>query len=279
LTTLFNRAATLIVGKTKTTGTKYAGFRISFEVDKTSESTPNPAKVSIYNLSRDTRSALEQKGLIMILEAGYSGIEDEPNVAQLFVGDVRRVKTVRQGPDLITTLEAGDEEVKLTTTHVDQSFKEFTSVTTVVQSLASKLGVGIGTISAAVKDVFQNGVSLSGLVSTQLDVITKKIGVEWSVTDGQLNILAPTESTTEPAVLLDAFTGLIGFPCKRHDGDEKTKSFTGIEFSSLLNPEIRPGRAVQIVSGEIQGIFRVRRARYRGDTHGGDWRVDVEAVQ
>lgn len=279
MTELFNRAAALSVGKNKTIGTRYAGFRVTFEIDKTSDSIPNPGKVTIYNLSSDSRAKFEEKNAVMILEAGYSGLGAAPILAQLFVGDIKRATTTRSGPDIVTTIEAGDEETKLRTTHIDQSFSNFTSAADVIKALASKLGVAVGTITTAAKDVFQNGVSLSGLVSDNLDNVTKKLGLEWSVTDGELNVLAPNKATSEPAVLVNKSTGLIGVPSKRQADDGKKGSFTGIEFASLLNTEIRPGRAIKLESEQITGIFRVRRARYRGDTHGGEWRVDVEAVQ
>lgn len=278
---LFNRMATLKVSPaTGGKGKSFAGLRVAFEIEKSSESTPNPAKIMIYNLSKPSRAELEKPGLIMILQVGYEGgPDDDAQLSQLYIGDVKRVTTKRQGPDLITTLEGGDSEKAIKEVKIDQSYKEFTSVAQVISSLASKLGVSIGTISASVTDVFQHGLSLTGLVSDNLDLLTKKLGLEWHITDGQLNILGPKESTLEPAILLSPATGLIGTPSKRQDDQKVKNAFTGIECSSLLHPGIKPGRIISLVSDQIIGVFRVRRGKFQGDTDVGEWKVDIEAVQ
>jgi hypothetical protein len=270
---LFNRVASLVVGKNSLEGKRFSGMRITFEIEKNSESTANPAKVSIYNLSHTSRAELEATDNVMILEAGYSGLPETGTgtnlTSVLFSGDISKVITVRRGPDLITTLEAGDAEKKLRTTHIDQSFAEFASAAQVINTLANKFQLTIGSIMDIGTDIFKSGLSLSGLVSDNLDLITKKMGLEWHVQDGELHIMKPDKSTLETAVLLNKDTGLVGIP---------SKTEKGVEFTSLLNTQIRPGRAVQLQSELISGLFRVRRAKYQGDTAGGSWTVSVEAV-
>ena len=53
----------------------------------------------------------------------------------------------------------------------------------------------------------------------------------------------------------------------------------GIEFKSLLNPKIRPGRLVSIASSKVIGLYKVRKAKYKGDTHGGTYEVTAEAKE
>ncbi len=174
---LFNRGASLTVGKVKGSGKKYAGFRITFEVEKTCEGTPNPGKITIYNLAKASRAELEATGLIMVLDVGYAGIgQGAPILSQLFVGDVKRVQTIRQGADVVTTLEAGDSEVAIKTVHVEQSFAEFTPAQSIISTLASKLGVAVGNIVPGVSALFQNGFAMSGLASDNLDSLTSKLG-------------------------------------------------------------------------------------------------------
>jgi hypothetical protein len=275
---LFNRAATLIVGPS--TGglgpllsarnpTKFEGFRIAFEIDKNSEAAPNVAKVHIYNLKQSSRAELEATGLVMILQVGYSGIgQGKPLVSSIFSGDLRKATTKRQGADMITTLEAGDGEKAITEARVEQTFGESTAISSVINVLAKKLGVAVGKISPALGDVV-HGLSLTGNVADNLTAITAKAGLEWFVSDGELHILAPRSGTNEPAILLTPETGLIGIPNKTNEI---------VEVESLINPGIKPGRMLRVESKELTGTFRVRRARYEGDTEGQSWRVAVEAV-
>lgn len=247
----------------------YKGYRIAFNIGKSSESKPNCSKIEIYNLSPKSRSELESVGLSAALEVGYEGLDGQPLMAQIFIGDIKRVKSERKGPDVVTTLEAGDAEVAITETTIEASFAPNTTTTTVIGSLAKKLDVAVGTIMPGLAGLFENGLSLSGLVSDHLDTLTKKTGLEWNVTDGELNILEPSVPTPETAVLVSADSGLIGIPSKRE---------TGVEFESLINPLIKPGRAISLVSNAISGVFKAVKCHYEGDTHEGKWSVTVEAI-
>lgn len=276
---LFNRVAILRIGervegqpssKALLNAAVFSGLRISFEIDKNSESHPNTTKVSIYNLSLENRTKLESTGIVMGLDVGYAGLGDfDPIVSQIFIGDVKRVKSERKGCDLITTLEAGDNEVALRETTIDQSFGDQTPLSTVIGAVAETFKVAIGYMAPGLAGVYQNGITLSGLASDNLDVLTKKAGLEWSVTDGELFILDPKQPTPETAVVVSPQTGLLGIPSKREQG---------IEFTALINPEIKPGRAIALSSGPISGVFRARTCKYQGDTHSGQWTVTVEAV-
>ena len=78
-------------------------------------------------------------------------------------------------------------------------------------------------------------------------------------------------------MLITPETGLIGVP---------TITDNGVRAKALLNPEIRPGRRVQIESETLEmnaegGIYRVSSATYAGDNHQGDFVVDIggESIQ
>lgn len=108
---LFLRQAELIVG-TKVTGTnaavepqdaKLIKTRIKFNVEKTSESNANKAKIGIYNLSQDTRNLFEKKNTIVFLKVGYEG-----NLSTIFFGDLNKGQHDTSGPDIVTNIECAD---------------------------------------------------------------------------------------------------------------------------------------------------------------------------
>jgi hypothetical protein len=279
------RAAAVTVGKPGAQGKRVTGLRIIFDIEKNSESTPNKAKVSIYNLSAKSRAEFEGEGLTFKLEAGYSGLTNATVILkEVFSGELARSTSKRQGADIVTTLEAADSITPLTQTTIEQSFAPGTSTPTVVQALAKRLGVAIGTIVPGAAQIFENGLTLTGRVSDNLDMITARQGLEWSVTDGELNILEPSTPTAELAILLTKATGLVGVPnkgTKMHGKGAKAAGgvdAAGVEFIALLDPEIKPGRAVIIQSDDFTGQVRVRRCKYHGDTHGHDWYVTSEGV-
>jgi len=57
----------------------------------------------------------------------------------------------------------------------------------------------------------------------------------------------------------------------------KGKEESGVSATSLLNPEIRPGRRVQVESQFVNGVFKVEKVTHSGDTHSTQFYSEVEA--
>lgn len=84
---LFNRVAAVTFGLKDVAGppregqtrvdynfTRISGLRIAFEIEKNSESPPNTAKISIYNLSNHNWGILQSgEQQVVFVEAGYEG--------------------------------------------------------------------------------------------------------------------------------------------------------------------------------------------------------------
>lgn len=261
---LFNRNAIVTFGVRGKPGKRLDGLRIKFEIEKTDESYPNKAKISVYNLNPSSRAEVEKKGLALVLSVGY-GLELE----DIFNGDIARPITELEGPDYVTTFEVGDGEKSFQSSRVDVAYKEGTSFKDIFQGLATSLGQTIKDFSQVGPEKILNGLTLSGLSRTHLDELTAKNGLEWSIQDNALQIIKKGGSTNEQAVFLSSDTGLIGIPKKKAEG---------IEFNSLLMPKLRPGRKVQIQSKFISGVFRCEKVTHKGDTHENDWFTTVEAV-
>src|SRR5690606_17956957 len=119
-----------------------------------------------------------------------------------------------------------------------------------------------------------------------MNMLTKRQNLTWSIQNDQLQILTPDRATFETTVLLASDTGLINIPSRKKvinlnalkvkDG-EKTES--GITCTALLNGEIKVGRLITIKSNDLDGLFRVEKVKYVGDTHGQPWYCEVEAKE
>jgi hypothetical protein len=59
---------------------------------------------------------------------------------------------------------------------------------------------------------------------------------------------------------------------------EKTKPQT-LKVKALLMPELRPGQLFQLNSIAHLGAYKCRKVTHSGDTHGGDWQTEIEAVK
>jgi len=255
---LFLRNAQLSVGE------KQFNTRFSFNIVKTASGSANKGKVSAYNLAEDSRSFIEKSTDLMQFKAGYQN-----NLSLLFIGNVKKVTHTRSGPDIVTTLECGDGEKQITESTIELSLGPGAKVSQVITAAKDALGVAAGVIKGLPDTAFQNGFSFSGPVAELLDKMAKKAGLVWSVQNNALQIFPESDNTGETAVLLNDETGLIGVPNKTDEG---------FVCRSLLNPELAPGRLVQIESKmlTIKGTFKIDKVEHTGDTQEGDWITELE---
>lgn len=261
---LFGRNAAIIIDDIKTTG-----LRIVFDLEKTKRGPEaNKGTINVYNLNETTRVLSQQPDIIVILEVGYG-----ENLEQLFIGNVSKSATKRQGANMVTALTVGDGEKALREVRFDKSYEAGVSIKTTINEVAQTFRDAAGVIVGNLAGVFagvddkkeQSGLSLSGMAKDVMDRLVGKIDLEYSIQDNNFQLLQPDQGTQDEAVLLTPQTGLLGTPAKR--GDD------GIEFVSLIIPGIGPGRLVTIRSKHIFETVKVTKATYRGDTHGQPWHI------
>ncbi len=263
-------------------------LRFEFKVKKNLGKEPNTCEVTIYNLSEQSRAAMQGKTLRVTVSAGYEGTE-----AVIFVGDSRHVDSSPDGPTWKTVIQCGDGERGYKHGRVRESFRSGVPVTSVLQKVADGLEVdttAIHNVPGLRGRQFVSGYACHGRASRELDRILKGFGYEWSIQDGRLQILTPSESTSETIVVLDSTSGLIGSPTLNTPSPmQRLDPFTNkvvssggkptLKAKSLLQPEIRPGRRVQVESiANIRGTFRCTEVTHSGDTKGNDWFSDWEGV-
>ena len=259
-------------------GISITDLRISFQIEKTSESNANKASITIFNLSETTRSKFLLQGQKVILNVGYAGQFQNPVLETIFRGDIRRATTSRTGSDFVTTIECGDAEVAIEETHIEKTFAKGVTVKSAIQSILGlfrqqNITVNNENIADLIKNptTFVSSLNLSGPVKSIMDTLTKKLGLEWNVQDEQVHIRIPNKVINTTGIRLSSETGLLNIPIKREDG--------GVDFTSLLIPKIKPNSTVKIESDVVDGFFNVRKASYKGDTRSNDWIIKGEAFK
>lgn len=264
---LFDRLIYVEIGKPGTTGKLYKDLRVKFTVEKTVDSIPNKATVSIFNLTAANRAFAEQKDIQLKLFAGYDG-----KAELLFVGDIdpSASKTELQGADYVTIFECGDGQTTYRKTKFDKSYAEGTPLKEIAKDLFSSLGNTVTDISSLPEGTLLNGMSLSGLAKFHLDTIMVKLGLDWSIQNGQIQVTKKNGGVTvEQAVLLTPSTGLIGVPKRKGEG---------IEVTSLLQPQLKPGRKIEVRSRFAEGVYSVQSVSHTGDNFGSEFYSIMEAV-
>lgn len=252
-------------------GKDFTGLRCKFNIDKTSESTPNAAKIDIFNLSLDSRTFLEGKEMRLVVEAGYSS-----GTEIIASGDITKASSKLNHPDWITSIELGDGQVAMQEKHVDLSWSPGTPFQAIFSQAISALGVTAGPSLFGLSHIATGGFSFSGTAKGLLDKLSKRFGLEWSVQDGAVQVSEKGKPVPGSAVLISSTTGLLGNVVKTvTNGIDK--KIDGIEFSALLNGQIKPGRLISVNSGTITGFYKVRKVTFDGDTHDGPWFSIVEA--
>lgn len=280
---LFNRAYQLSIGPKNSAGSSIAygntqasksALRIAFDIAKSSVGTPNTAKVTIYNMAKDNRNVLG-KDYLLELRAGYNNL-----VETLFVGNVTKAVSERNGADIVTVLDVADGEAAISFAFVNKSYGGPVTLVQILKdvaramSLATPLspdGISAGIVHGIPDVTYARGYTAHGPCRDVLTALLKPQGLEWSVQNAALNIIPIDASSTVEAEIISAKTGMIGLP---------TLNDETIQFTSLLNPKLAPGTLVSIESdiADINRICRIRDCKIEGDTHDTKWNLTAQCV-
>jgi hypothetical protein len=197
------------------------------------------------------------------LEAGYP-----ESLEIVAAGDITKAVSRHESPDWITSVESGDGQTALREEHLDLSWAPGTPFQAVIAQAVKALGVTAGPSLFAVTDVAAGGFSFSGTAKNLMDVLAKRFDLNWSIQDGAVQVHDKGKPVPGIAVVISGENGLVG---------NVIKTDKGIEFKTLLNGEIKPGKFLSIVTSTLKGFYVARRVVLDGDTHDGPWFSMVEA--
>lgn len=249
-------------------------LRCTFKVERDLNRDPNVAEVEVYNLNREHRNALQSRRDLTI-SAGYVG-----SLQLLFFGSIGFVAHYREGVNWVTKIRCGDGVLQYSTAEVNTTISGTVSIQDLIQTLVSSLDLELGNgairfrvdIPRAV-NLSNRGTTISGTAASVLDRFVTSAGLQWSIQEGKLQILAPRETLPQNVIavkIISKDTGLIGTP--------EVNSVTGfVTGKTLLQGDMIPGRAIIIRTDTIDGSFGLQRVVHIGDTWGTDWYSEFEA--
>lgn len=259
----------------QTSGLTIEGLRVAFEVTKDLQGAPNLGRFQIYNLSGQSRAKIETEFDRLTLNVGY-----ENNVKLLFDGDIKNVLHARTGEDSITTIFAGDGQKDFEQTYTSFTLGDGAKLGDVINRITTDLTGNIADVIQGV-NLDQDkllGLTLADQSSKLLDSLAKEFGFDWSIQNRQINIIAKDDVIPQE-FKISAGTGMIGSP---------SVTEIGADVTFLINPEILPGRILNVesVGADVNygnlffravprtqgtGRYKIVKINYVGDTHSDQW--------
>lgn len=266
---LFDQAYTLQVETLQ-----ISQLHIEFEVKRSlTAKVANSAEIKIYNLSQDTRKKLQgMRDVFVSLEAGYA-----QGQSLIYRGDLREAWSLKDGNDWITVLSSADSAKKRKKKRINKSFSAGTSVGAIIVACAKALQVGLGNSEKKAAGAklwdgqsasFTTGYVASGDAVSQLDRVCRSCGIEWSIQDGQLQLLDRGRALQEKGILLTAKSGLL-------DSPELGKGNV-VRCRAAMIPGLYPGRRVEVQSRHVNGVYRIETTHHKGTYETSDWGAELE---
>lgn len=279
-------------------GLEFSELDCKFEVEKSLRPEPNKCSLTIYNLSDEHRSQIEQgniydpkriKGVKQPAQrkvaagtpkVGHIRVEIEAGYKTtgrhlIFRGDLRRALSSDDGTTTETKIEGEDGGRSILASRVSQSFPKGTPRIAVVKACAEAMGLGLGNLVAiAGKPAFQQpytaGTVLHGQASAELSGVLRGARCTYSVQNGVLAFRDLDAGLTTTAFLLNSQTGMVGSPERDAAGM--------VVVTCLLLPTIAPGGYVQLEAKNTSGVFKIQKVTYSCDTSGQEWYAKLELV-
>lgn len=264
-------------------------LRVAFDCTKSIDIELNELNIQVYNLSREHRNKIvrdakdkdpqknkDKKKLTeaekkaqklaekkdktaiykIVLRAGFDHLET------IFTGDILEAYTERSGADFITYITGQDGLFDFRTA--------FTSKTVKGDAIDAILTDMTRTAKGKVSKRIDN-IRPKVLVGNSAKLISEQLFDDETMffDNDRLFVIKDNEVVSDIAVNVNSDTGMVGVPSK---ADEL------ISARTLLNPAIKVGGLVNLTSifaPHYNGVYRVERIKYNGDSDGADWLQEV----
>lgn len=287
--------------------TTVEGLDIEFDVVSTIDPDPNQAQITVYNLAKKTRDAIQTAHLGVKLYAGYGD-----DIALIFSGTTNNITHEKSGSSWITRIYAGDGEKEYLTKKINKSYKKGTKLSKIIDDLAYEFEYPLLWDYTQFNQTMLTGVSYVGMIKDVLNSLAADYDFTWYILDDNLEIIARREYQTKYALVptIRPDSGLIGSPKRivwtevddtkkpkdKRAKENKTNDDTekAVQVLSLINPQIKPGRLFKLealqstdntgklfvgknTSKDLNGIYICEKAHFFGSNFGPEYYLEIEA--
>ena len=248
--------------KTSVAGLEITDLRQAVTITKKSNATQNRGALTIWNLSPQNETRIEERGDEISIEAGYPD-----TLALLVEGTVQRVVRTRERTARICRITIGDKLVGIPSEGGGDN-----SVGGITRS-------DICRAPARFTDFVWAGFPSTGALRALLDGSEPSLaGVNWFESDGLIRFgpqarNAPNSGggqqtqTDAPTIMLSPQTGLIESPVETDEG---------LQVRCFMDPAIQVGCTVELESEAVNGSFKCVALRHTGDNWTNDFTSNLE---
>lgn len=237
-------------------------FTLEFDITKNTLISVRFAQIRIYNLSENNRARIRRDryafGVItgsvqrITLRAGYGD-----NMPVIFDGNIQHAWSVREGNNVITTIEAGEGLLAYLNSNTQETFRSGTTYDTMIRTLMNSLspfGVGFGAIGNYEGSI-QRGYAASGNTVSLLQELT---GGGFFVNNSKGYSLRDNDTIVGALDVIDSSSGLLGTP---------VREATFISFPMLFEPRLLTSQFVRLKSDtatNLNGDYKVVSIHHKG---------------
>lgn len=232
-------------------------FTIEFDVTRNPLSSVCSASIRIYNLKADTRNRLYKDQYNthiynkLELKAGYGD-----NIQTLFIGNVARCFSIREGVNYITTIEVYSGQYAVLNSLTSKSIASGTKNQTILEDLIRSLPqIYDKVIGRSYSGNISRGNALMG---NTIEIIKDLTGGRFFIDNEKAYVLDEDECVNGVVNLINSSSGLIGTP-KREE--------TFITFDMIFEPRIAMAQIIELQSETekiFNGQFKVIGIRHSG---------------
>jgi hypothetical protein len=286
------RYAQVIVGKGGN-GLSIDSLKVNFTINKNLHPSPNSAIIKIYNLNPSNQTLIQREYTDIILNAGY-----KDNAQVIFRGNIKHVFKYRDKTDFVTEIQAADGDDDFRNAQLNVTLAAGTSRKHIIEAAVGSFNGTIEGYSDVEDFVHIRGMVLSGNTRDILNDLAKDSGANWSIQDGQLQIVKANSTLPNTAIAINSETGMLDVP---------EISDKGIEVKCLMNPSIKINSKIQLDNNDIRirdkkapltsaknaeitkaqsnlvrldpdGIYKVIRLQHRGGNRENEWVTDLVCI-
>jgi hypothetical protein len=261
-------------------------FRVTFDITRVADGTrPDTCELSVYNLQHNNYSLFKYDPINPLTLTIYAGYDKQFGI--VFRGDITATDFERAGNDNIMKITVGDGVVA-SKKKINKTYNNAQASAMAQDIIKEMKSAGIEVAKGAIEEIKAKltGKTITGKTTLKetakkaLNKILKGTDIDYNVVNNELKIVdSVKKKINDFGVEINGLNGLIGAPAKKREQREDGSTVDLVSFKCLINPDIVPGREVNIDSKYITGKYVVQNMRVSGDTWAsGEWTIEAEAL-